>query len=132
MNSKTIYSILAAGSLLTLLGAELPQKFGVIQIDHEKVAAAFASGTMVLETNSFKILAGRRTGPGEVEIHDQDTDIFHVLEGSATFVTGGRAIEPRTTGPGETRAKEIVGGEERHLTKGDIIIIPNRVPHWFK
>jgi glc operon protein GlcG len=132
MKSKTLFVIFGAGLLLTLLGAELPRKSGVIQINHEKVTAAFASGTMLLETNNFKIMAGRRTSPGEVEIHDQDTDIFYVLEGSATFVTGGKAIQPRSTGPGETRAIEIDGGEERHLTKGDVIIIPNRIPHWFK
>jgi hypothetical protein len=34
---------------------------------------------------------------GEVEIHDRDTDIFYVLEGSASIVTGGNAIEPRPT-----------------------------------
>jgi len=67
-----------------------------------------------------------------VEIHERDMDIFYILEGSATFVTGGKAKEPKTTGPGEIRAKEIVGGEDRHLVKGDVIVIPNGVPHWFK
>jgi glc operon protein GlcG len=74
----------------------------------------------------------RRDAPGEVEVHDRDTDIFYVLEGSANFVTGGTATEPRTTGPGETRAKSITGGEQQRLSKGDIMVIPNGVPHWFK
>jgi glc operon protein GlcG len=74
----------------------------------------------------------KREGPGEVEIHDRDTDIFYVIEGSAELVTGGSPTEPRATTPGETRAKSIVGGEQRRLTKGDIMVIPNGVPHWFK
>jgi mannose-6-phosphate isomerase-like protein (cupin superfamily) len=114
------------------LAAEGEPKPAVIHLDHEQVAAAFAKGAPLLATNNFKIQAGRRMEPGEVEIHDQDTDIFYVLEGSATFVTGGKAVEAKTTGPGETRAKAIIGGEERHLSKGDIIVIPRRVPHWFK
>ena len=65
-------------------------------------------------------------------MHDSDTDIFYILEGSATFVTGGKAVQPRTVGPGETRAREIAGGQTRQLVKGDIIVIPTRVPHWFK
>ena len=65
-------------------------------------------------------------------MHDSDTDIFYILEGSATFVTGGNPVEARTVAPGETRAREIVGGQARELVKGDIIVIPTRVPHWFK
>jgi len=62
----------------------------------------------------------------------KNTDIFHILEGSATFVTGGKVVQPRTVSPGETRGKEISGGDTRYLTKGDIIVIPIGVPHWFK
>ena len=132
MNSKAIFTLLAICSLLGLFAADTPRKPAVIHLDHEQVAAAFEKGAPLLATNNFKIQAGRRTGRGEVEIHDYDTDIFYVLEGSATFVTGGKAIDARTSGRGETRAKEITGGEERPLTKGDIIVIPTGVPHWFK
>jgi len=62
----------------------------------------------------------------------QVTDIIHVLEGSATFVTGGTAVEPKTIAPDEIRGKEIRGGELRRIGKGDVIIVPNGVPHWFK
>jgi quercetin dioxygenase-like cupin family protein len=120
------------GLLIYLTKAAEGRGSGVIHIDHTKVAEAFAKGVPILATNNFKINAGRREVAGEVEIHDHDTDLFHVLEGSATFVTGGKAIEPKTFGPGETRAVRIEGGEERTLKKGDIIVIPARVPHWFK
>src|SRR6266850_4628762 len=133
MNSKAMLALLATGLLLAAFAPDQPQNSGVIHLGHEKVATAFAKGTTpLLATNNFKVLAGRRTGPGEVEVHDHDTDIFYVLEGSATFVTGGKVVEPKVTGPGETRAKEITGGQEQHLVKGDVIVIPNGVPHWFK
>ena len=130
---KTIFHLLIVLGALPLLGraADSPQA-QVIQIDHEKVAAAFAKGEGLLATNNFKIQAGRREVAGEVEVHDSDTDIFYILEGSATFVTGGNPVEARTVAPGETRAREIVGGQARELVKGDIIVIPTRVPHWFK
>lgn len=132
MNSKRFVPLLVAGLVLVAIAADKPSSSGVIHLDHDKVAAVFAKGGPLLTTNQFKILALRRNEPGEVEVHDRDTDIFYVLEGSANFVTGGRVIEPRTTGPGETRAKSIVGGEERRLMKGDVLVIPNGVPHWFK
>src|SRR5262249_23969078 len=101
-------------------------------LDHDKVAEVFAKGGPLLATNSFKVLALRRDAPGEVEVHEHDTDVLFVLEGSANVVIGGNATEPKTTALGETRGKTIVGGQERHLTKGDVMIIPNGVPHWFK
>ena|SRR5579859_1723442 len=132
MSSKRFLPILPIVLVLAAIAADKPSSSGVIQLDHDKVAAMFAGGGTLLATNNFKVMALRRTEPGEVEIHASDTDIFYVLEGSANFVTGGKAIEPRTTGPGETRAKSIDRGDERHLVKGDVIIIPNGVPHWFK
>jgi len=50
-----------------------------------------------------------------VEIHTRDTDIIHILEGSATLVTGGMATELKTIAPNEIRGTEIQGGESRHI-----------------
>jgi mannose-6-phosphate isomerase-like protein (cupin superfamily) len=132
MSSKRILPFLAAVLVLSAIAAEKPSGLGVIHLDHEKVSAVFAQGGPLLATNNFKVMALRRDQPGEAEVHDQDTDIFYVLEGSASLVTGGTTSEPRTTAPGETRGKGITGGEERRVAKGDIVVIPNGVPHWFK
>jgi len=131
MKSTLIFALFIAAFPRLAVAAE-EKTSPVLQFDHEKVAALFEKGGPLLTTNAFKIQAGRRTGPGEVEIHAHDTDIFYILEGSATFVTGGTAIEQRLVGEGETRAKEIAGGQARHLVKGDVIVIPTNVPHWFK
>jgi quercetin dioxygenase-like cupin family protein len=136
MNFKRFLSSLISALFLTGLSAAIAADpspgSGVIHLDHDKVAAMFAQGGTLLATNNFKVMALRREQPGEVEIHDRDTDIFYVLEGSATLVTGGKATEPRTTAAGETRARSIAGGDERRLMKGDVMVIPNGVAHWFK
>ncbi len=49
------------------------------------------------------VLGNHRVGAGEVEIHDKETDIFYVIDGSATFVTGGTIVGARTTAPGQIR-----------------------------
>lgn len=100
-------------------------------IDSKKVAAAFAKGMPLLETAGYKVHASRRVDPGQAEIHTLDTDVIYVVDGSATLVTGGKAIDTKTIAPNEIRGSRIEGGEEHHITKGDAIIIPNGVPHQF-
>jgi mannose-6-phosphate isomerase-like protein (cupin superfamily) len=56
---------------------------------------------------------------------------MHVVEGTATVVTGGQMVEPRDVGPGEVRAKSISGGAVHHLAAGDVLAVPNGVPHQF-
>ncbi len=124
-------AILALAASLIGLACVAEQTEAVIHIGREKVDATFAKGGFMLQTNNYKIMAGRRSGPGTVEIHEKDTDIFYIVDGTATFITGGKANEVKEKSPGEFGAKEILGGEVRHLAKGDVIVIPNGVPHWF-
>ena len=83
-------------TFLAATAAEKTANSGVLHFDHDKVAAVFDKGGVLLATNNFKIMGLRRDKAGEAEIHDLDTDVIYVLEGSATFVTGGQATEPRT------------------------------------
>src|SRR6266700_560605 len=104
---------------------------GATFIDAHRVAAAFAKGQPLLETAGYKVHASRRVEPGQAEIHTLDTDVIYVVDGSATLVTGGKAIDAKEIGPNELRGTKIEGGQEHHITKGEIIIIPNGVPHQF-
>ena len=101
-------------------------------IGHDQVEAAFAKGMPLVEVGDYKIHASRREGPGMAEIHTRDTDIAYVLRGSATLVTGGTAVDVKEIGPEELRGTGIQGGETRQLQPGDVVVIPNGVPHWFK
>jgi glc operon protein GlcG len=105
---------------------------GVTIIGGDATRAGFAKGTPLIETAQYKVHASRRDGPGTAEIHARDIDIFYVLDGGATLVTGGRVVDGKTTAPDEIRAPSIDGGTTRTVAKGDVIIIPNGVPHWFK
>lgn len=104
----------------------------VSHFDSERVRDAFARGQPLHETGGYKIHASRRDQPGLVEVHEHETDVLYVVEGSATLVTGGTPVDPQTTGPGEIRAPRVEGGEARQLARGDVVVIPNGVPHWFK
>jgi glc operon protein GlcG len=70
--------------------------------------------------------------PAHSEIYTLDTDIIYVLEGTATIVTGGTAVDAKEIASGEIRGSRIEGGTMRQLAKGQVIIVPNNTPHWFK
>lgn len=95
------------------------------------VAAAFMKGMPLLETAGYKVHASRRDRNGQAEIHTRDTDILYVVEGTATLVTGGEAVNARPIAPEELRGDTIAGGQSRPLVKGDVVVIPNGVPHLF-
>ncbi|HXE90907.1 MAG TPA: heme-binding protein [Terriglobales bacterium] len=106
----------------------------VSYFDKDQVSAAFAKGAVLFDGQgrNYMVHASRREKPGQAEIHNHDTDIIYVLEGTATFVTGGTVVDPKNIAPDEIRGATIENGETRMLKKGDVIIVPNNTPHLFK
>jgi len=104
----------------------------VVHLPASKVSKAFEKGMPLLEITNYKVHASHREGPGVVEVHTRDTDIIHMLEGTALLVTGGTLVDGKNIEPEEIRAKDVRGGETRQITKGDVVVIPNGTPHWFK
>jgi glc operon protein GlcG len=101
-------------------------------VTQNEVSAAFANDATLVETPSYKVNASRRDGPRQAEIHARATDVIYVVGGSATFVTGGKAVEPKEIAPDEIRGRSIEGGEAHRISKGDVVIVPAGLPHWFK
>jgi mannose-6-phosphate isomerase-like protein (cupin superfamily) len=132
-------SLMTRGALLTVavlltaavasLGSGVPA--AVHYIDHDKVSATMAKGGAIVSDPGLIVLANRREA-GEVEYHDHTNHVFIMVEGEATFVTGGTMVDARRTGPDQMRAAAIEGGETHHLSKGDVITIPAKTPHWFR
>jgi quercetin dioxygenase-like cupin family protein len=67
-----------------------------------------------------------------VEYHEHTNHIFIMVEGEATFITGGTMVGAKRTSPDQMVATSIDGGETHHLSKGDVITIPAKTPHWWK
>ena len=74
----------------------------------------------------------QRRGAGEVELHEKTNHVFIIVEGEGTFVTGGMMMDAKQTSPDQRRGSSIQGGQTHHLTKGDVITIPAKTPHWWK
>jgi mannose-6-phosphate isomerase-like protein (cupin superfamily) len=63
--------------------------------------------------------------------HDKDAEMFYVVEGSGTLVTGGTITDERRTNPDNLTGSAIEGGTSRRLAKGDWVMVPEKTPHWF-
>jgi uncharacterized protein GlcG (DUF336 family)/mannose-6-phosphate isomerase-like protein (cupin superfamily) len=108
---------------------------GVSHWKSQDVTAAFAQGSVLFGGEggrNYMVHASHRDGAGMAEVHTLDADIIYVLEGSATFVTGGTVEGGRETAPNEIRGTSITNGEVRRIAEGDVLIVPSGTPHWFK
>jgi mannose-6-phosphate isomerase-like protein (cupin superfamily) len=132
MRKKWTRAVVAVGVTMAVAVFAQTSTTTVQYFPADQVKAAFAKGAPVVQTDQYKVLAARRDKDGQAEVHARDTDIMHVLEGNATLVTGGQVVNGKTTAPDEQRGDSITGGTERPLSKDDVVIIPNGVPHLFK
>lgn len=80
-------------------------------------------------------------GTGGSASHDHVTEVYHILDGSGTLVTGGTHVDPQRreagmsvvtqiNGPGISGSR-IQSGVSRRIQKGDVVIIPAGTPHWW-
>jgi mannose-6-phosphate isomerase-like protein (cupin superfamily) len=104
----------------------------VTYVGHEKVSAALAKGGPLVTAPDLLVSGSHRDKAGQVEVHDKETDVIHVIDGEATFVTGGTMVGGKSTKAGQHIGSDITGGQTHHLTKGDVIVVPAGTPHWFK
>lgn len=87
-----------------------------------------ASETLEKYPHHYTMLAFRnRSGGGER--HEHFADLFFILDGHATLLTGGEIVDPKTTGPGETLGASVAGGAAQELKAGDVVHIPAGMPH---
>jgi mannose-6-phosphate isomerase-like protein (cupin superfamily) len=117
-----------AASILTLPASAQ----SVTYIESQKLAEAFAKPGNLVNTSGYRVQTSRRVKPGGAEVHEKETDIFYVVDGAATFVTGGSVIDGKSGSPNQILGTGINGGESRRISKGDVIVIPAGIPHWFK
>ena len=119
-------TLLATALLLSAAGS------GVTYVTHDTVTAALAKGGPLVTAPDLMVSGSHRDKAGQVEVHDKETDVIYVIDGDATFVTGGTMIGGKVTKASQSLGTDIKGGDTHHLSKGDVIVVPAGVPHWFK
>jgi mannose-6-phosphate isomerase-like protein (cupin superfamily) len=71
-----------------------------------------------------------RAAVGPAAVHETEAEMFYVIDGSATLVTGGTLVNEKRNGVNLT-GTAIEGGSPRQVAKGEFIIVPEKTPHWF-
>jgi mannose-6-phosphate isomerase-like protein (cupin superfamily) len=87
-----------------------------------------ASETLEKYPHHYTMLAFRQKSGGG-ELHQNFADMFVILDGHATIVTGGSVVDQKTVSPGEVRGKSVEGGKRQDVTAGDLVHIPAGMPH---
>ena len=130
--------------LLTLVGFAAtsradPDRFGVTylpgaalraQIEKAPDKAKGSAWIDLFRKPGYGAVIVRRPKPGRAEVHTALTDVWYVIDGAGTLVTGGTMQDGKQTEPGELRGSGISGGIAHRIGKGDVLDIPAGVPHW--
>jgi mannose-6-phosphate isomerase-like protein (cupin superfamily) len=87
-----------------------------------------ASETLEKYPHHYTMLAFRQASGGG-ELHQNFADVFFIIDGHATVVTGGSLVDQKTTAPGEIRGKSVEGGSSQEVRAGDVVHIPAGMPH---
>jgi mannose-6-phosphate isomerase-like protein (cupin superfamily) len=77
-----------------------------------------------------------KTSKQEAVLHETKmSELYYMLTGAGTLVTGGTLANPTRQTAGLTgitvRGDRIEGGVTRRVSPGDIVVIPGRTPHWW-
>jgi mannose-6-phosphate isomerase-like protein (cupin superfamily) len=72
-----------------------------------------------------------RAAVGPAAVHEKDAEMFYVIDGSATMVTGGKLVNEKRNNADNLGGTGIEGGQSRQIAKGDFIMVPENTAHWF-
>jgi mannose-6-phosphate isomerase-like protein (cupin superfamily) len=95
----------------------------------DKLTAAIAlpsdpAVSAIAVTDQYSIHEVHRGKAGPAAVHVGWSELHFILDGSATFTTGGKII-------GSAGAATIEGGASRKVRKGDAVLVPPNTPHWY-
>jgi mannose-6-phosphate isomerase-like protein (cupin superfamily) len=103
---------------------------GLAKLGNDRASAAYRIFTLTGEKPYSVNIEHRTNRPQGAAIHDTDAEMFYVVDGSATMVTGGTIPDGTRNGANVT-GKSIQGGVSAKLHKGDWVMVPEGVAHWF-
>jgi hypothetical protein len=133
-------ALLAAGSAFAQKTITEADKVGVYMSAADVSAAVTKlpkqplASVPVYKLGPFNVNVEHRLGaPAAAQassVHEKDAELFYMIDGTATLVTGGKLVEGTKDGD-NWRGKGIEGGKSQKMSKGDFMMVPAGVPHWF-
>jgi mannose-6-phosphate isomerase-like protein (cupin superfamily) len=137
-----VMRIMAATSLVTLLTFAIwaqrgQAPAGAPAITASEVAAMIAKspsdknalGQRMLQLGTYNVNMEHRVMGQAAAVHEKEAELFYVIEGAGTIVTGGKLVEEKRTNDTNLSGTSIQGGTSKRISKGDWIMVPEGVPH---
>jgi mannose-6-phosphate isomerase-like protein (cupin superfamily) len=85
----------------------------------------------MMQLAPYNVSLEYRAAVGTASLHETDAELFYVVDGSATLITGGKLTNENRTNAANRSGTGIEGGVSRRVAKGDFIMVPEGTPHWF-
>jgi mannose-6-phosphate isomerase-like protein (cupin superfamily) len=64
-------------------------------------------------------------------VHEKEAELIYVVDGAATFTTGGKLAGEKRTNATNLSGTAVEGGTPRRISKGDYVFVPENTPHSF-
>jgi mannose-6-phosphate isomerase-like protein (cupin superfamily) len=134
-------SLLAIGFWLATVCAATAQTSGVTVVTAEQVeqiragaraaqaSTAPAMSRPIIEAAPYTLSLEHRTGKAPASLHTGEAEVIIVLDGAGTITTGGTLVDAVPATNGNVSGKDITGGTPQHLTKGDMLLVPQGTAH---
>jgi mannose-6-phosphate isomerase-like protein (cupin superfamily) len=85
----------------------------------------------ILQLAPYNVSLEYRAAVANAAVHEKEAELFLVMDGAATMVTGGKLTAETRTNAENLTGTGIEGGVTRRVSKGDFIMVPENTPHWF-
>src|SRR5205085_11655364 len=99
------------------------------KVDRKENQALLAQS--MIQLAPYNVSLEYRAAVANAAVHETEAELFYVVDGSATLVTGGTLTADATRNGANLTGKGIEGGMSRKVAKGDFIMVPEGTPHWF-
>jgi len=119
----------AASNRTMVSAADVAAMMAKARVDRKPDQALLAQSMIRLD--QYNVSLEYRAAVANAAVHETEAELFYVVDGSATLVTGGRLKNETRTNAANLSGSGIEGGLSRHVAKGDFIMVPEGVPHWF-
>ena len=142
MNNKIILALAASVFFLNALAQESgappaifkPGSEILAELDEAARNSSSAAGVSVSISPGISVRRRMSGVPQYSVMHPYSVEIYRILEGSGTLVTGGLLIPPLADQTSDDLMRTlhgIEGGLARQVREGDILVLQPGTPHWF-
>lgn len=86
-------------------------------------------GLPILSLTPYRAGLEYRAGNQPPSVHEKDLEMFYVIEGTGTLITGGKLDNEKRNNAANLGGTGITGGTSRAIAKGDFFVVPENTPH---